>query len=207
MSKKAWIAAGIIAIVALAILFGLQSYNLYQDISKLKGQNELLRIQRADLEIKNQALRDRSGAEIKELRQDIKDLGGDITQKEAEIVGKNEAIEKLEVERPTLQDKDKIIDNLSEQNRLLRANFSLALSEIDDLKGQVVKWELTYNAQAEISKAWKADYLAEKALRENTDLLLKKTEGRLKRSRFNSKLSKVAIGALGGIVIYGLVKK
>lgn len=207
MSKKAWVVTGIIVIVILVILSGLQSYNLYQNVSKLKGQNELLRIQRADLEIKNQALRNKGEAKVKELKQDIQDLGVDIAKKEVEIAGKNKVLKELETELPALQDKGEIIANLSEQNKLLKENFSLALSEIESLKGQVIKWELAYNAQVEISEAWKKDYLAEKALRENTDLLLKKIEGRLKRSQLNSKLSKVAIGALGGIVIYGLIKK
>jgi len=207
MSKKAWVVVGIIVIVILATLSGLQSYNLYQNVSKLKGQNELLKIQRAGLEIKNKVLRDKSEIKISGLKQDIQILGIDIARKEDKIKDKNEVIEKLGVEYLTLQDKDKIIDNLLEQNKLLKENFSLALSEIESLKGQVIKWELTYNAQVEISEAWKKDYLAEKALRENTDLLLKKIEGRLKRSQLNSTLSKVAIGALGGIVIYGLVKK
>ncbi len=207
MSKKAWIVAGIIVVVILSTLLGLQSYNLYQDISKLKGQNELLKIQRAGLEIKNKALREKSEIKISGLKQEIQALGIAVAKKEDKIKDKNEAIEELEVEYLTLQDKDKIIANLSGQNKLLRENFSLALSEIESLKGQVIKWELTYNAQVEISEAWKKDYLAEKALRENTDLLLKKIEGRLKRSQLNSTLSKVAIGALGGIVIYGLVKK
>lgn len=207
MSKKAWVVVGVIVIVILATLSGLQSYNLYQNVSKLKGQNELLKIQRAGLEIKNKVLRDKSEIKISGLKQDIQILGIDIARKEDKIKDKNEVIEKLGVEYLTLQDKDKIIDNLLEQNKLLKENFSLALSEIESLKGQVIKWELTYNAQVEISEAWKKDYLAEKALRENTDLLLKKIEGRLKRSQLNSTLSKVAIGALGGIVIYGLVKK
>jgi len=207
MSKKAWVVVGVIVIVILVTLSGLQSYNLYQNVSKLKGQNELLKIQRAGLEIKNKVLRDKSEIKISGLKQDIQILGIDIARKEDKIKDKNEVIEKLGVEYLTLQDKDKIIDNLLEQNKLLKENFSLALSEIESLKGQVIKWELTYNAQVEISEAWKKDYLAEKALRENTDLLLKKIEGRLKRSQLNSTLSKVAIGALGGIVIYGLVKK
>lgn len=206
MTRKTLI-IGLVIIFVLVMFSGYQSYNLYHSTSKLKGQNEMLRIQRADLEIKNKVLRDEEEAEIKELKQDIKSLDVDIAEKEDKIEDKNEAIEKLEVEYLTLQDKDKIIDNLSEQNKLLRENFSLALSEIESLKGQVIKWELTYNAQAEISEAWKADYLAEKALRENTDNLLKKVEHRLRRSRLNSKLSKVAIGALAGIVIYGLVTK
>lgn len=204
--KKVWPIAVVIAAVLVCLYYADRAF---QSGAKLgaakKDYAELKKAMDADHEVQQGII---AGAEATIAEKDaaIVTLTGAAAVKDAEIVTLKASLHDLQnAEPPTTPDIEAlpIVVNLRAQVSRLTGMFTLATAAIQDRDRIIAAWESKYNAQIDVSMAWKRQYENERALRIAAEEMFKLSERRRGAYSLATKAALV-LGAAG--VLYGLSK-
>ena len=152
---------------------------------------------------------------IEELTKEIGDRDKEIGQLERTILQKSATIRELSTRLDELQnaepsqpelEKEPLVINLRAQIAKLTEMFALSQGVVEEQRKVIVEWEGKFVAQEKISAEWKQAYEREHALRLSCEGLNKQLEKSYRISLLKGKVVTVAAVAIGGGLIYSLLK-
>ncbi len=202
---KWWWGIGVVIII-LFTLSMVRSCRIEDNYSKLKGAyEEYRRIVEADAKIKDALIAQQISAiaeldkKIDTSEQVIGHVSNAIGQKNTDLLN----LEKSLTQAKTDAERVPILTSMVETWSAKYAHLESVVSEKDK---QLAAWGGKFDAQIQISDAWKAKYEAEHALRLSGETLNKALEGKYRRAKMVSSVKNVALIALAGVATYQFVK-
>jgi len=205
-----WLSVALAAALLASGLYVMRGCRLGDDYAKFKkGYEEARKVAEADHAIQVQFIAAKE-AENAALLDKNKALEGTIAANQHAMLAKDDDIHKLEGELAVIEaggDKDAAIRNLKAQVAAWAAKFSLCMANTNAKDEQIANLSAALNNQAQISESWKSQYEKEHALRLLAEGLFTNLEHRIKVSSFWSRAKTVALVAVGGGLVYSLVKK
>jgi len=212
MSLKGYNPIVIIVMLCLGVsLLTFRSCDMGDKLSKLQGEYETYKkVADQDKQILDKEIQERERA--------IVFLQNAIKAKDEEIVKKNEGINKKSKELSGLQkereqmalsgvSKDKIIENLDKQVKVWSEKFSIAEGVIKDKDSQIDALKLSFENQLIIAKSIQKQLDNEINLRKVAESALGIASFEIKKLKFTSNLKSMLVFAVGGYLVYDLVKR
>jgi len=209
MNSKNIVKYGLIAMLVFTILFlSVKSCNIYDNYSVLKGQYNLLQTE-------NNTLIKVSQKEITEYQNTIAERDTKIKEISATIAVKNKKIQDLHIATQNLEDtldfytlipnEDKIV-NLRKQVEAWKDKFAIISTIVKDKDEIIFNLQEKYNTQLKISLNYKEMYEKSQRLVLLADKRLKLADKKIRNARLGSTVKTIALGAVGGYLIYKVVK-
>jgi chromosome segregation ATPase len=206
MKPKTLITAIVVIALVVSSLLALKSCQLDRKLRDMKLKYEAYRaLAQAEYELSQEHIGELN-AEIVARDKNISKLESSVAEKQALLHAVSAELAELQAtEPPTTPDIEElpIVINLRGQVANLTRMFSLATDTINDKDMIIAEWKGKFAAQVTISEEWKNQYDNERALRVQSEEMFKTCERRLK---LNKIVSKTALVAVAGAVVYGLVK-
>jgi len=203
----------ILAIIAIvcavaAVVFCFRSCVVTEKYRKQKlAYTELRAITNADHRIQLDIIAEREKV-ITLQNEEITKYVGQVKVKDAKIKALSAQLDELqnvEPSQPELENEPLVI-NLRGQVARLTEMFTLSQGVVADKDKIILAWEVKYNAQVDISLAWKKSYDEEHALRLSCESLNKALESRVGLFRLKGKVLTVATAITAGYIGYRLIK-
>jgi len=209
MNSKNIVKYGVyIAIALILMLFIVKSCNIYDNYSVLKGQYNLLQTE-------TNALVKVSQKEIIEYQNTIAERDTRIKEISATVAVKNKKIQDLHIATQNLEDtldfdtqisnEDKIV-NLQKQVEAWKDKFAIISTIVKDKDEIIFNLQEKYNTQLKISLNYKEMYERSQQLVLLADKRLKLADKKIRNARLGSTVKTIALGAVGGYLIYKVVK-
>jgi len=209
MNSKNIVKYGVyIAIALILMLFIVKSCNIYDNYSVLKGQYNLLQTE-------TNALVKVSQKEIIEYQNTIAERDTRIKEISATVAVKNKKIQDLHIATQNLEDtldfytlipnEDKIV-NLRKQVEAWKDKFAIISTIVKDKDEIIFNLQEKYNTQLKISLNYKEMYERSQQLVLLADKRLKLADKKIRNARLGSTVKTIALGAVGGYLIYKVVK-
>ncbi len=207
INKKHLFYAGLGIVVLVFFCLLMRSCKLTDRLSVTTGE---LNVVRANNEmLAKEALKERAALteKIEYETKKVVLLSDELKRKDAKIDNLTKRTKDLEATYPTLPDDTAKIQNLTAQVIAWKEQFNLSDAKCRDYEGIVFALTNKYELQVTISDTWKSQFEGEVkagALKDDAITLLKRD---LRVARLFGTVKTTAVLALGGFVIYNLIKK
>jgi chromosome segregation ATPase len=200
----AYAGAGLAVIIAF-IAFS-RACKLDDAYSRLEGRyQEALRIARIDAEILNQTIAEKEKA-IAVLDKKLVTSSQVITDLNTGIGKKSQELEALDAKLATAQSDSERVPVLTAQVKAWAEKFNLAEQSIAEKDKQIAAWESKFNAQVEISAAWKQQFENEARLHGLSRDELSALKSKLRATRLMGTVKSGLVLAAVGYIGYQAIK-
>jgi len=201
-------AIGAILIICITFFLTRACYKRDTNYDVLKGQYNLLQTE-------TNALIKVSQKEITEYQNTIAERDTRIKEISATVAVKNKKIQDLHIATQNLEDtldfdtqisnEDKIV-NLQKQVEAWKDKFAIISTIVKDKDEIIFNLQEKYNTQLKISLNYKEMYERSQQLVLLADKRLKLADKKIRNARLGSTVKTIALGAVGGYLIYKVVK-
>ena len=201
-------AIGAILIICITFFLTRACYKRDTNYDVLKGQYNLLQTE-------TNALIKVSQKEITEYQNTIAERDTRIKEISATVAVKNKKIQDLHIATQNLEDtldfytlipnEDKIV-NLRKQVEAWKDKFAIISTIVKDKDEIIFNLQEKYNTQLKISLNYKEMYERSQQLVLLADKRLKLADKKIRNARLGSTVKTIALGAVGGYLIYKVVK-
>lgn len=192
---------GVLALLSLALL----DRNCSSDkaLAQAKRDYEALKAWAADEADAAHAALVQAEARIVAQDEIILDKSASISLKNAEIAELRRQLTTAVSEEPIQPEleSEPLVINLRRQIRLTTDMLTLAQGVVEDQRKQLAAWEAKFDAQVEISAAWKRQYENERALRVAAEEMFGLAEKRIKSAKTWRSAAIVAGAVAAGVII------
>jgi len=196
-----YISAGLAVALTISVCDGMRSTDKYSVVvGKLE---EAIKAANA-LNAEKDKVIEQAAAQIVELdkkldssQQVMSDLNGKIAVKDKNIAALRESWAGLDAECQA---------RLHELDAKWSEKFSLLESVVAEKDAQIASWKGKFDAEVQISDAWKTKYEAQERIASLSGEALKLANRKLRRSQIISNVEKIGLGLLGAYVVYDKLK-
>ena len=209
MTKLSTVATvvGFVVLILFLVFIGTKACSLYDTLSIVEGQNQLLKDQQKELSAKadtqarlNEELQDQMDSQIAEFgsviasnEQTMEDMGTTIGSLENDLIG--------------LTDKDKIITNLKAQVTLWKDRFSVAQDTIEQQEGIIFSLTKKYNSERTLRITYEGVIEKDEELFKNLDIQINLLEKKVIGTRIKGRVLTFVAVVAGGYLAYEMIKK
>ena len=194
-------------LLILVLFFVTRACSISDKYAQLKGTYETYRVlAKADNAIAKKTIEEQT-KKIGQLTKDIADSEKVVESKKKDVQQLDGKVKDLEAKYALLEDKDAKIENLTEQVGVWQSKFSLAMEMVAEQDKVIFSLKEKYNAQLDISGEYKGMYEREVSLHKISRDLLSMAENKLRARGLFSNVKSVAVVALGGYIVYTLVRR
>ena len=201
MKVAHWIILGLAVALTVAVCDGLRTQDKY---SIVVGQLEEAVKAANALNAEKDKVIEQAAAQIVELdkkldssAQVISGLNGDIAVKDKNLAAMRESWAGLDAECQA---------KLHELDAKWSEKFTLLESVVAEKDAQIASWKGKFDAEVQISDAWKTKYEAQERIASLSGEALKLANRKLRRSQIISNVEKIGLGLLGAYVVYDNLK-
>lgn len=215
LTKKDSIKLAIIGgLVLLTLIFSVRACRVGDRLTKMEGEyNALKAVHQTTVQDANKRIAEQT-RQIAALDDHIAILNGQIERGEALIEASDSQLADLETELVDLRAREESVAslrtevvNLESQLNIWKEKFTLAQGIIANKDGIIFSLSQKYDAQVVITDQYKKMYSDVQKLHDNLAAQLGITKRKLKSSKVISTIKTVGLGAVGGFLVYSLVKK